>query len=269
MRSSIVFCALIASLFLIPMVYGNELWIKQAYTNIQEVYEIDDIVGNELHVDMVFRFYVYPLSNLSNNTIIEFTPWFTKRHGEPIIDDINICENAGYGAGYTFDSISINCKEALQIPKIEKIDNRIYHPRYLLTIPVENLTTWKEYTVHIRYKIPDFVMDEGSNYILSFTSLCHPNDDCNINNWQRTIRLPSTKSVLVDHSENVKIVAMENGRWILRANGGGPFFIRYYDSDEKDWKAPLIWGFIGALIGVFVDRAISWGWNTYREYKKR
>lgn len=282
MRYRIIFGVLLAFLILMPTVYGNRLWIKQEFTNIGYVYEIDDVNGNDLYVDMVFQLNIFPsLKNISNTAVIEFKP--DVYYGEPVVKNITICENDGYGAGLTYGSISIRCKETPQILNIEQMKN--FEQVYLLTITVENLTTFKSYIVRIMYKIPNFVRKEGTNNVLGFQSSCQPNGvPCNIDNWERIIRLPLPTSVLVDSSENVYIKGiggMGDDRWILTAKGGGPFFIRYYDSNERDLYVPFYWSLLGAIFGAIIsaifglifkkchfEKAIPLGHIIYRKYQK-
>lgn len=267
---TIIIGVLLYFLLLTPTVYGNGLWIKKEFTTIEHIYEIDDVKGNELYVDVAFHLHILPsLSNISNNTVIEFEPDVS--YGEPVVKNISICESGGYSSGLTYGSFSIECnKETMRFLKIEQIGN--FKQVYLITIPVENLTTIKSYIVRIMYKIPNFVRKEGTNNflsigtnnILSFQSRCQPNGaPCNIDNWDRIIRLPSPTSVIVDSSENVNIKGIgDKGdeRWILSAKGGGPFFIRYYDSKERDLNVPFYWavigGAIGAVLGVLLDKVI-------------
>ncbi len=238
-------------LFIVPEVHGNSIWIKSPHTQIDNIFEVDEVVKNDLYIDMLFQLYVNPgLANFSNDVTIEFEPWFNRKHGVPEIYNVSICEEGGgYGASYTFGSISIDCKNYLENVTFQKIENLLYYPNYLLTIPIKNLTSWKSYTIHITYKIPDFVLQEGSNYMLAITSRCNPNDTCKLDKWSRYIRLPSTTSILEDLSGSVSIVGREKDRWIFGMNGGGPSFIRYYDSTERETYQPLIWAIVGAILG--------------------
>ena len=259
MKKYFILLSFVISLLILPgLSYANGIQIISTDTTVQNIVEINEIRGDDLYSEISFEIVVNPKINfVSNYSYLEFKPWYHEDHDVPRIIISELCESASGGSyGYTLGSTEINCKQNIENFMTSIKDEYSDFYIYRIEIPVENLKIPKYFKIKFVLVTEDFVLTEGSNYILGFQSTCNPNDRCNIDSWRKNILFPSKTSVIEDLGNSKIIGRSGDDKWILSISGGDTSFIRYYDSLNREFLSPLSFTVLSIILGAIASTGI-------------
>lgn len=248
-----VFLVILSALiFSSNVAYSSRIWSWYPFGSITSMYEVDEINNNDLYSSIGMNLYVSPnISQYTNNFTFKFYPFEGTWH-QPVKNfNVTICK--GYSSGYGYFYVTIICDESpLQI-FVNKTSMPNTPDEYEITFPIQNSSNYENYMVSVSYKLPNFVIKQGKNYIAWFGTVCQPGiPQCPPEgSIFRVLVLPTEDSVIERIPDGARVDRPYN-KWVILTSSYDYKQVWYSKSSETEILTPFFWAFMGALIGVVI-----------------
>lgn len=254
---------------------------------VEQYYEVDTVrEDNTAITEIEMTFYLddnYPLHGMDLNILLSPQDLTSKNNAQDV--NFEVYPDLWGGIGIPNGSLVIDFNKPpleLGIKETYSYNPVTQNESYVWTISKESLKARQRYTAYVSYSIPNFIWPAdnilNATKEIKFTNKCWAMDSCPDSGQINRIIYLSTKFKILTLSPSYdrREYVTSNYEWIW-FHGKDQVTMLLEDTTLTTIIYPLLWAFIGAVIGAIITdgRRYVWNWllkkrqNTKLKHKKK